>query len=101
MTEFCLLYFAVKTEICEEEEVVSYMVHGKPVVIKKKVHNHLVMDTELQIIIVQEIPEIIGRRGGCDVDKEQLMPWQMPTSGSKMAAAPRPTERVVNIWNSR
>ncbi len=101
MTAFCfLLYFAVKTEILQEEEVVLYTIHGKPITVKKRFQNHLVIDTAPQVICARDIPEIVARRGGRDVDEEQPMPWQTPTSGSKTAAAPRPpTEHVVNIWN--
>ena len=101
MTEFCfLLYFAVKTEILQEEEVVSYTIHGKPITVNKKFQNHLVINTAPQVICARDIPEIVAWRGGRNVDEEQPTPRQTPTLGGKTAAAPRPpTEHVVNIWN--
>ncbi len=87
----------------EEEEIVSYTKHSKPVVKCKKIRNELVLHTAPQVIVAEEFPDIVARHGGRHVDKKQLTLHQTPTSGSKMAAAPQrstPTKRVVHIYPS-
>ncbi len=93
----------MKCETSEEEEIVSYTRHGKPVVQRKKIQNELVLHTAPQVVVAEEFPNIVARRGGRHVDEEQPTPRQTPTSGSKMAAAPQrltPTERAVHIYPS-
>ncbi len=87
----------------EEEEIVSYTKHGKPVVQCKKIRNELVLHTVPQVIVAEEFPDIVARRGGRHVDEEQPTPRQTPTSGSKTADAPQrstPTECAVHIYPS-